>query len=336
MFVATRACAASAAAAAVLVLSGGCIPRTSSPPPAAPALAQPEPPPPTPPEPAEPAELPARTDFAVGESPTSLVVAGSALVWTDSMGAIWTLPTSGGVPRQLAEQRTAGFMFHPVTVGADVLVSTKRDFARVTLPAGPVRNLGLALAEDPVDNVADDHTIYTTLFKRDELVAIPVGGGSPGTPTKLASVRRAVLAVHGPTLYAVSYATGRLVSLPISGGKLTQIARGLERSTALAVDDTAAYLYSEKDQTLRKVELATGAITVLATQLTNSDDLVSDGPWLYTYSWPSRVLRIAKDGSGQETLADDLASPSHIATDARAIYVVSRDQNKIVRLAKRP
>lgn len=333
MFVAARACAA-AAAAAVLVVSGGCIPRTSAPPPAAPALAQPEPPP-TPPEPAEPAPLPPRTDFAVGESPTSLVVAGSALVWTDSMGAIWTMPTAGGPPRQLTEQRAAGFMFHPVSVGTDVLVSTKRDFARVTLPGGPVRNLGLALAEDPVDIVADDHTIYTTLFKRDELLAIPVGGGIIGTPTKLASVRRAVLAVHGPTLYAVSYATGRLVSLPITGGKLTQIARGLERSTALAVDDTAAYLYSEKDQTLRKVELATGAITVLATQLTNSDDLVSDGPWLYTYSWPSRVLRIAKDGSGQETLADDLASPSHIAIDARAIYVVSRDQNKIVRLAKR-
>ena len=47
------------------------------------------------------------------------------------------------------------------------------------------------------------------------------------------------------------------------------------------------------------------------------------------------LLRIAKDGSQRDVLADDLASPSHIAVDARAVYVVSRDQAKIVRFAKR-
>ncbi|HEY5925641.1 MAG TPA: hypothetical protein VIV11_28340, partial [Kofleriaceae bacterium] len=201
----------------------------------------------------------------------------------------------------------------------------------VRVEAGGVKKLGLALPEDPEEVVADDRAIYVTLFKRDEVMAIPVRGGSPST---LMTFRRGVLAVHGGTLYAVSYASGVLVAVPTTGGKQRTIAKGFVRPTALAVDDTHAFVYTEKDRTLRKVELATGATSVLATALENADDLVGDGAWLYTFSWPSTLLRIAKDGSRRDVLADDLKSPYHIAFDAQAIYVVSRDQNKIVRLRK--
>lgn len=290
--------------------------------------------------PAGPPPLPARTDFAVAESPSAAVVVGDALVWTDSTGALWTMSIAAAsavsgkppVPTQLTDPQRDGFMFQPVVVAGQVFASTKRDFAAVALPRGPVTKLGLALAEVPEEVVADERAIYTTLFKRDEVMAIPAGGGRA---TSLFSFRRGVLAVHGPTLYAVSYATGVLVSIPTSGGKPTQIARGFVRPTALAADDTAAFVYTEKDKTLRRVDLATGATKVLAQNLENSDDLVSDGSWLYTFSWPRTLLRIAKDGSQTDVLADDLASPSHIAVDARAIYVASRDQRKIVRLAKR-
>jgi hypothetical protein len=310
-----------------------------------PPTPEPLPPPHLEPEVAEPPRVPSppppttRIDIAVGMSPMSAVVAGDALVWTDGMGAIWTVSIAGvtqvsgkrAEPVQLSELSRDGFMFHPVVVGGEVFVSTKRDFVRVTLPRGPVTKLGLQLVEDPEDVAGGARAIYATLFKRDDVVAIPTTGGRA---QRLTSFRRGVLAVHGDALYAVSYATGTLVRIPTSGGKPAQLARGFSRPTALAVDDTAAFVYTEKDKTLRRVELATGEVRVLAGDLVNSDDLVADGDWLYTYSWPSTLLRIAKDGSRREVLADDLASPYHIAVDEAAVYVVSRDQNTIVRLAK--
>jgi hypothetical protein len=261
----------------------------------------------------------------------SLVVSEGAMVWTDSAGAIWTMPIAGRQPKQLSDQHGAGFMFHPVVVGSDVLVSTKRDFVRVTLGDGKVTKLGLALAEDPEQVVSDDTSIYVTLFKRDAVLAISPRAASSKL---LFSFRRGVLAVHGATLYAVSYASGALVAAPTTGGSPRTIAKGFVRPTALAVDDTHAFVYGEKDRTWRRVDLATGAIDVIATELDNSDDVISDGDWLYVYSWPSKLLRIAKDGSKTDVLADDLKSPTDIAIDADAVYVVSRDQNRIVRIRK--
>jgi outer membrane protein assembly factor BamB len=274
---------------------------------------------------------PTRIDFDVGESPRSLVVANGTLVWTDSAGAIWSMATSGGTPKQLSEQHRDGFMFHPVVAGGRVFVSTKRDVVRVD--GDRVTKLGLALPEDPEEVVGDEQGIYVTLFKRDDVMAIPLGGGAA---TKRFAFKRGVLAVHASNIYAVSYTTGVLVAAPTSGGAPRTIAKGFVRPTALAVDDTHAFVYSEKERTITRVELATGATNVLARDLENSDDIVSDGAWLYTYSWPRTVLRIAKDSGATEVLADDLKSPTHIAIDADAIYVVSRDQNKIVRLLKKP
>ena len=300
-------------------------------------------PPPPPPQVEQPvadempevAAPPARVDYDLPTSPMSLVIAGDAMVWTDSTGAIWTMPVAGGEPRQLSEQHSHGFAFHPVVVGTEVFVSGKRDFWRVALPAGPVTKMNArGLLEDPEEVVSDETSIYATLFKRDEVMAIPASSGGARQVMKF---RRGVLAIHGDTLYAVSYSNGTLVAVPTSGGKPKQIAKGFVRPTALAVDDMHAFVYTEKDRTVRRVELATGATSVLARELENSDDLVSDGAWLYTFSWgkPAKLVRIAKDGSREpEVLADDLLSPYHIAIDARAVYVTSRDQNKIVRLRK--
>jgi hypothetical protein len=262
----------------------------------------------------------------------ALAVVGDVLVWTDSAGAIWTMPALGGEAHQLSDQHGLGFTFRPVVAGGQVFVSAKRDFVHVTLPAGPAAKLGLALPEDPVHIAGDDRFIYATLFQRDTVLAIPVGGGAP---RPLAKLRRALLALHGDTLYAISYSTGQLVAIPTAGGATRTVAKGFVRPTALEVDGTAAFVYTEKDETLRRVELATGATSVLASGLVNADDLVGDGAWLYTFSWPNRFVRVAKDGSRTEVLADDLKSPYDIAVAADAVYVISRDQNKIVRLRKR-
>jgi hypothetical protein len=308
----------------LVITLGACGGRPVPAPPPEPPVAHHEEAPPPPP-------APTRADFPVGDSPRSLVVAAGAFVWTDSAGAIWTMPVSGGDPRQLSDQHGVGFMFHPVVSGGEVFVSGKRDIARVTLPEGHVTKLGLGLAEDPEEVIADGDAIYVTLFKRDNVLAIPRGGGAP---RQLMTFKRGVLAVHGSTLYAVSYATGVLVAVPTAGGTVRTIAKGFVRPTALAADDTYAYVYTEKDQTIRRVELATRTQQVLATGLANSDDLVADGAWLYTVAWPNKVVRVAKDGARTEVLADDLKSPTHLVLDGDYIYVVSRDQNKIVRLPR--
>ena len=117
-------------------------------------------------------------------------------------------------PRRLSDPQSTGFLFHPVVVGHDLYVSGKRDFMRLDRD-GKLVKLGLVLPETPEQVVSDDLGIYITLFKRDEVLSIPLEGGSPRTRyTTLMKLRRGVLAISNGTLFAVSYATGELVSIP--------------------------------------------------------------------------------------------------------------------------
>ena len=298
--------------------------------PAAPVKPEPRPEPPIVETP-KPPKRPAREAFAVAPSPTSIAVAGNALVWTDAAGSIWTMPTTGGTPRQISDQKTPDFAFKVVATANGVVASTRKDLLRIDLAGGATKQ-NLALAEYPEDIIADEAAVYVTLFKKPQILRITT------TPQQIGELARGILAVHGDTLYAASYATGVLVAMPKTGGKPRTIAKGLVRPTAIAVDATHAYVYSEKEQVLRAIDLATGADRVIAKQLVNSDELVIDGEWLYTRSWDSKnrgsLVRIAKDGSAQQAIATDLAAPYNIAFDADAIYVTARDAAQIVRFEK--
>jgi hypothetical protein len=274
-----------------------------------------------------------RQDFPVGSGPTSLVVAGDRLVWTDMAGAIWTMPAEGGTPKELSNQHSHKFAFHPVLAGTRVFATTKRDLYAVTLPDGPVTALGAKLPEDPEQAIADDQAVYVTLFKREEILRIPLDG-QPAT--RLAFFPRGVLAVHGDTLFLASYSTGELASIPRGGGKLAKIAGGFHRPTAIAADDTYAFVYSEVDKSIQRVTLATHEITTLATGLVNADELALDDDAVYTASWdhPARVLRIAKSGGRARTLAGDLATPRSLTLAGPYLWLTDRDRNLIARLPK--
>ncbi|HEU0035672.1 MAG TPA: hypothetical protein VFQ53_33905 [Kofleriaceae bacterium] len=292
-------------------------------------------------EPAPATPPPPRRDFAVPSPPRSLVVTGDAVVWADTLGAIWTMPVTGGEPAQLSDPRTAGIANTLVVAGDRVLATSRRGLLDVRVPGGPVTKLAVsALPDQPESCAADSDSVYLTIFKRDEVVRVPVAGG---TLDKLATAKRAVLAVHADTLYLASYTTGTLSALPVGGGRPRTIATGLAHPTALVVDDRHAYIYGEADRTVRRVELATGTSSALADGLDNADVLVLDGDWLYTRTWGNggrgRVLAIARDGSRPtKTIAEDLGSPSDIAADAHAIYVTTRDDRamtgSIVRFEK--
>jgi len=300
--------------------------RSSAPPPEPPrdpvAIAAPEP------------AVEARRDFPLEVTPTSLATAGTTMLWTDITGAIWSMPATGGEPKQLSDQKTPDFAFSLLRAGDEVLAIGRHGILRVGVPAGPVAVLAITgLADQVEDSVADERFVYVTIFKRNEVMRVPVAGGKA---EQLAELPRGVLGIHGSTLYIASYSTGVLYSLPTTGGTPHPIVRGLPRPTAVAADETHAFVYCERDQTLRRIELATGAMITLASKLVNSDDVVLDGDWVYTRSWgkTGSLVRIPKAGGPMQTLADDLRSPIRIVIDANAVYVTSRDDKRIVRLEK--
>lgn len=277
---------------------------------------------------AAPAQRPAQETFAVGPSPVSIAVRGGALYWTDGAGSIWTMPSTGGTPSKLT---TPEFAFKIVNAGDALVASTRKDFLRV---GDTVQKMGLQLPELPEEVVADAAHVYFTMFKKTQIMRVPVGGGSA---QPIGEIVRGVLALHGDTLYAASYSTGVLLAIPKAGGKPRTIATGLARPTALVADDTHAYAYLEKDRTLVAIDLASGKQNVIARALVNSDELVSDGKWLYTRSWNKgnrgSLVRIAKTGPAR-VVGDNLAAPYGIAFDEDAIYVTVRASAQIVRFEK--
>lgn len=287
------------------------------------------------PEVVKPTVVP-RQDFPVGESPMSMIVSRGYLYWTDSLGSIWSMPSGGtGTPKQLSDQKSPNFAFRLFTAGDQVLATSRKDLLRIASPDGPVTLAGLTgLVDNPEEATGGEGFAYLTVFKRNEIVRAPAAGGGP--VKRLTTLPRGVLGLHGDTLYAASYSTGVLLAIPADGAIKT-LARGFNRPTSVAADATHVFVYSEKDKTLTKVEITTGTMTVLARDLENSDDLLVDGPWIYAFTWGTRpaLLRIAIDGArSPHVIASDLKSPYRIAADADAIYVTSRDQNTIVRLAK--
>jgi hypothetical protein len=276
-----------------------------------------------------------RTDFDVGESPMTLVVWRGHLVWTDAAGAIWSMPTAGGTPKQLSDQQNPNFAFKLFLAGDELFATSRKDLIRVASPEGPVAMAGvLSLADNPIDATGTNDHVFMALFKRDEIMRASVGGGAA---KKIASIPRGVIGRNADTLFVASYSSGALVAIPLAGGAPKTIATGLVRPTAVAADDSRVFVYSEKQESIRRIVISNREQTVVAEGLTNSDDLVADGAWLYTYSWQPRgqLLRIAKDGGRPpHVIADDLKSPYSIAFDGDAIYVTVRDQNKIIKIAK--
>lgn len=275
-----------------------------------------------------------RHDITVEMSPMSVVSTGTAVVWTDQAGAIWTMPAGGREPKQLSDQKRPGFAFSLLLAGSSVLATGRRGMFAVDLTDSQVREVPITgLPDQPEDSAADAEHMYLTIFKRDEIVRVPIAGGKA---ERIASIPRGVLALHGKTLYVASYSQGTLSAVPVAGGAPKLIASGLPRPTGVAADATHAYVYCEKDRGLRKIDLASGQSTMLATELINSDDVVLDGEWVYTRSWGKShsVVRIPKAGGAPQVIASDLRSPYRIAIDPKAIYVTSRDDKRLVRIPK--
>jgi hypothetical protein len=292
-----------------------------------------QPPRPEPERPVIPATVTARIDLDVPSAPTSLVVLDRMLVWTDSLGSVWSMPSDGSAPAaQLSDAQRPNFAFHLVRAGDRVFATSRKDLLSVGRDA--VRAMNLRLQELPEESAGDASALYFTMFKRTEVMRVPISGGAP---TKLADVSRGVLGLHGTTLYAASYSGGTLVAIPTAGGPAVQLASNLPRPTAVAADDTAVFVYCERDKTIRRIDLADHRVSVIARDLENSDDLISDGLYLWTFTWGAQpgLVRVMKDGSrAAQRLTTDIKTPNKVAVDAQAVYVSSREHDRITKLVK--
>ncbi len=268
----------------------------------------------------------------------SVISTGRDMIWTDAAGAIWTLPdrADAGEPIQLSAQRKPDFAFSLLLAGDTVLATARHGILRVDVERRTVTELPVSgLPDQPEEAVADARHLYVTIFKHPGVYRIPVLGGRA---EKIATIPRGVLGLAGNTLYVASYSKGTLSALSIDGAgtKPRTIVRGLPRPTAVAADATHVYVYCERDRILRKIDATSGDTTMFARDLVNSDDVVLDGDWVYTRTWKPRgmLLRFPKAGGPPQTLADDLRSPYRIAIGRRAVFVTSRDDNRIIRLDK--
>jgi hypothetical protein len=276
-----------------------------------------------------------RSDFPQPTLPKGLAIFHGTLIWSDVAGAIWTMPADGATPaKQLSNQHKEGFAIHPFVAGDRVFAKTKKDLLAISVPDGPVTRAGVrGLADLPEEAIGDAEAVYMTIFQHKEVLRVPAGGGAA---RHLTDSQRAVLALHGDTLYVASYVTGQLVALPTAGGAPRTIARGLAHPTALAADDHAIYVYTETDQAVSRIDLGTGASAQLASGLVNSDELVLAGDALYTVSWPNKLLQLPTvPGQPTSTLADDLDMPRSVVVDDHYIYVTSSSPLRIVRVPRK-
>lgn len=292
-----------------------------------------------PPEVAKPAPATPRPIevLEVDSSPTNIAIANGTLVWTDTAGALWTMPARGGArPKQLSNQHMPGQPMYGnlVAVGSVVVATKQNALAKVTLPDGPIEVIATPSEDWLIELETDGTAVYSNFMDSAEVFKLTLDG----TKTKLTDFKRASLAVHGDTVYAVGYGSGTIIAM--KDGKRRTIASGLRHPTGFAVDDQAAYVWTEGDRALRRIDLKTGKTTFLEKQgLENTDELVLDGDWVYLYTWfgpgKSKFLRVAKDGSGTQVLADGLGAPNSIAVDADAVYVSLQDADRILRFDKR-
>ena len=158
-------------------------------------------------------------------------------------GAIWMMPADGSVPpTRVTEQHRDGFATHPFVAGSQVLAKASKAFLAIAVPGGAITRASVTGAVGVFEAaVGTATTIFLTVFKRDEVFEVPVGGGAL---QRVIDVPNAVLALHRDTLYVASYATGDLLAIPVAGGAPRAIAHKLHGPTAIVVDDTTAFAYS--------------------------------------------------------------------------------------------
>ena len=295
-----------------------------------PATAAVEPPPVAP-----PADTNGHREFAVPTLPMGLILHRGTLVWVDMAGALWTMPADGSSPpKQQSEQHRDGLATHPFVAGDRVLAKAGKDLLSLALPDGPVKRIHVtgtpALFEEVVGNAT---TIYMTVFQHDQILKVSIDGGAA---QHVADVKNAILALHGKTLYTLSYLTGELNAIPLDGGKPRKIAAKLDHATAFEVDDNAVYVYTEGNRRVARIDLATGASTILGDHLDNSDELALAGDFLYTVSWPDKLVALPSgaSGGGTRTIADHLFQPRGVAVDDKYVYVTSDRPSRIVRVPR--
>ncbi|HEX4453531.1 MAG TPA: hypothetical protein VH143_21820 [Kofleriaceae bacterium] len=259
-----------------------------------------------------------------------LIVAGDRLVWTDSAGSIWTMPSRGGAAHELANQHEGSdFPMYSALALHRGTVYAARDggIATVALPDGPVAPVvwELGSATDAYELASDGTSLYAAMMSG----AID-RFADDGTRTTAIRAYEGGLAMGSDAMYMSDFGLGLVVKL---AAKPRVIARGIPMLATFAVADRSGYAWSQRDFLVHRVELATGKVTALWPDKLEAGHLHVDGDWVYTFTADDAFVRIARDGHELQVLAEHVEG-APIASDAEAIYVGDVGGNAILRFDK--
>ncbi|HEY1549795.1 MAG TPA: hypothetical protein VGG28_18330 [Kofleriaceae bacterium] len=277
-----------------------------------------------PPEPFTRLEIPGSDRLA------SLIVVGDRLVWTDSQGSIWTMPTTGGNARELANQHEGSDwpMYGALVQHRDTVYAARDGvIATVALPDGPVTPVtwDLGSAADAYELASDGTALYAAM-----MTGAIDRFADDGTHTTPMHAYEGGLAMGSDAMYMSDFGLGIVVKL---AGKPRVIAHGIPMLAAFAVADRIGYAWSQQDSLVHRIDLATGKVTALWPDKLAADYLRVDGDWVYTFGLGETFVRIARDGHVMQTLAEHVGG-GPITSDADAIYVGQLDGNAILRFDK--
>jgi hypothetical protein len=272
----------------------------------------------------------ARLEIPGSDRLSQLIVAGDRLVWTDSAGSIWTMPSRGGAPRELANQHEGSDfpMYSALALHRDTVYAAREGvIATVALPDGPVVPVtwDLGSAADPYELASDGTALYAAMMSG--AIDRFADDGARTTPMH---AYEGGLATGSDAMYMSDFSLGIVVKL---AAKPRVIARGIPMLATFAVADRAGYAWSQRDFLVHRVELATGKVTALWPDKLEADHMRVDGDWVYTFAPDDAFVRIARDGHELQVLAEHMHG-APIASDAEAIYVGDLDGNAILRFDK--
>lgn len=239
---------------------------------------------------------------ATSPSPDSIAVGASRVFWTDDGdgptldgGTVMSAPLDGGSPSVFAGAQiepgaiaVAGEnVYWTVSSAGPCPGSTCGGVMQAPLAGGAATQIATNLS---AISLAVDATSVYVATGNGEIVAVPIGGGTPQLLSFQQTSDEAV-AVDGTSVYWANSA-GDVMKAALDGGGATPLVIGASDIVALAIDDTNVYFtVSEGLGAVAKVPIGGGTPTMLASNVAAPYAIAVDATSVYVSTYDG-VLKI--------------------------------------------
>jgi hypothetical protein len=255
---------------------------------------------------------------------TSVLADDTSVYWADNIGAVWSMPRTGGSAVSILETNVENDFPSLAISGSELYVANYTSISELPAAGGTATTL-TTTSGSIMSITAANGTLYWGTMNIDSagglVQSMPVGGG---TVTTLAASQFAAsfIAVDDQNVYYGDIGAGTIDALPLQGGAVTVLASNQQGVDGLAVADGIVYWsnYSGPiggpvgqpppkpalgEGTINAVASTGGASRVLANSYNNSGIAVSDGYVYWSDGYKGTIYRTAIDGLQTDAVADD-------------------------------